>query len=103
MYQAYQAREEYNFASKLSNVILYERKHEEEFNSIGEEIKHLSYLGKNQYNFFKTFHIKDENNERELYKRVLELAGYSVDITLPKDTKLGEGIYYAHYLISIKW
>ena len=103
MYQAYQAREEYKFSSKLCDVTLYERNHEDEFNSIGEKIKRLSYLAKNQYNFFRTFHIKDENNERELYKKVLELAGYSVDITLPKDTKLGKDIYYTQYIVSINW
>ena len=56
MYTASEARKDYKFASILSDAQLYARSHEDEFNSIGERIKHLSYIGKNEYNFFRTFH-----------------------------------------------
>lgn len=105
MYQANEARKEYEDFLKLTDVEKYYRKNEKSFEWLGNQIKNQAHLGSKNYSFFDTFYVRTFKEESELYKKVLESFGYKVEYIKPRNEKDldNKEFYYVQYIVSISW
>ena len=68
MYQAKEARKEYENFLKLTDVEKYYREHEKSFEWLGNQIKNQAHLGSKNYSFFDTFYVRTFKEESDYYR-----------------------------------